>query len=545
MRKLLTFVASTFITGTLLAGGLVTNTNQSASWVRLPARNASVSIDAAYFNPAGLMKLNNGIHISVSNQSISQKKEIQNFYKGPGGLYGLNQSLYEGKVSAPAFPSLYAVYKMDRLAFSFGFNPIGGGGGAVFEKGLPSFEMSPSDLVPSLAASQGASKYYADAFFEGSSIFFGFQGGVSFKINDMISVAAGLRFVTAKNTYNGYLKMISVKLPTGFKRASEIMTGIALSASGASVSTSAIISANSAYGNLTLAQALGFGIINATQKAQLEGGLAAFGSPTTVTIATADAVFKGAALKYTQTSTLVGDQEADATQTGTGMSPIFSVNISPSEKLNIGIKYEMATKILLENKTAKDLITGFTSSGAQITMFADGEMTNNDMPAMISVGVDYKVIDNLKISLGSNYFFDKSSDYGHRMDLDNNSSTPSTHVDNSYIIDQNGISLQGGLELNITDKLLVSGGYVWANKGVNDNYQSDLTYGQATQTFGFGGAYNVMENLQINLGFGYTKYQNAEKNVNHIFSATGDLYTPRETYFKKTSMFAIGIDYSF
>jgi long-chain fatty acid transport protein len=543
MRKFLTFAAATFITGTLLAGGLVTNTNQSASWVRLPSRNASVGIDAVYYNPAGLMKLNNGFHFSVSNQSIFQTKKVENFYKGPGGLYGLNDGLYEGKVSAPAFPSVYAVYKMDRLAFSFGFNPVGGGGGATFDKGLPSFELSPSDLVPALAASQGATKYYSDAFFEGSSIFFGFQGGVSFKINDKFSVAAGLRYVTAKNTYSGYLKMISVLLPTGFKKATEIMTGIATQATTAAVSTTALVGAGA--GGLTLAAAQTAGYISLAQRTALEGALTGFGAPTTVTISTADAVFKGAALKYTQTATLVGDQSADATQTGSGISPIFSVNFSPSENLNIGIKYEMATKILLTNSTTKDLLVGYTASGAQITMFPDGEMTASDMPAMIAVGVDYKLADNFKISAGSNYYFDKNADYGHRMDLDNNSSTPSTPVKNSYIIEHNGFSLQGGVELNITDKLLISGGYIWANKGVNDNYQSDLTYAQASQTFGFGGAFNVMENLQINVGVSYTKYKDAERYANHVLSATGGLFAPRETYYKKTALFGIGVDYSF
>ncbi|MCK7536356.1 MAG: hypothetical protein MZV63_37935 [Marinilabiliales bacterium] len=39
------------------AGGIVTNTNQSAAWVRMFARDASTGIDAVYFNPAGLAKL--------------------------------------------------------------------------------------------------------------------------------------------------------------------------------------------------------------------------------------------------------------------------------------------------------------------------------------------------------------------------------------------------------------------------------------------------------------------------------------------------------
>jgi hypothetical protein len=60
MRKILTFVAGTLITGSLLAGGLVTNTNQSAMYTRLQSRNASTSIDAVYYNPAGLTKLGDG-----------------------------------------------------------------------------------------------------------------------------------------------------------------------------------------------------------------------------------------------------------------------------------------------------------------------------------------------------------------------------------------------------------------------------------------------------------------------------------------------------
>jgi long-chain fatty acid transport protein len=72
MRKILTIISLIFITGSLFAGGLVTNTNQSAAWVRLPSRNASSEIDAAYYNPAGLMKLDNGFHFSLNNQTVFQ-----------------------------------------------------------------------------------------------------------------------------------------------------------------------------------------------------------------------------------------------------------------------------------------------------------------------------------------------------------------------------------------------------------------------------------------------------------------------------------------
>lgn len=64
------FVLTTF------AGGILTNTNQSAQFVRMLSRNASTQIDAVYFNPAGVMQLENGFHIALHNQTISQTRTI-------------------------------------------------------------------------------------------------------------------------------------------------------------------------------------------------------------------------------------------------------------------------------------------------------------------------------------------------------------------------------------------------------------------------------------------------------------------------------------
>jgi long-subunit fatty acid transport protein len=536
MRKILTLIAGTMIAGNLLAGGLVTNTNQSATWVRMPSRNASTQIDAVYYNPAGLTKLDNGFHFSINNQTISQKRTITSSYPY------LNSPTYEGSVFAPLFPSIYAAFKINKFAISLGFMPIGGGGGATYEDGLPSFEMSQSDLVPSLATNFGVSGYRMDVFFEGSSTFFGYQGAVSYKINDMISIAAGARYVTAKSTYEGFLKDIQVNSSVygGWTDASTIMTAIAGSATTAATSTTAIVGAG--FGGLTLAQAQTAGIINATQRAQLEGGLTSFGSPTTVTIAVADAVFKGAAAKYTATSTLLGDQEAKVEQTGSGIAPFFSVNISPIENLNIAIKYEMATKLELENNTTTDLTIGYTATGTPITQFPDGEKFRNDMPATLTIGAELK-LSKLTVAAGGNYYFDKSADYGHKWDDDLNGTTPTVHIANSEIIENNGLALHAGAELSLSDKFLVSAGYAWANLGVNSAYQSDLTFANATSTIGLGAAYNVNDKIRINIGGGYTMYVENEKTVNHFLGTTNLL--PTETYTKNTMMLGIGLDLNF
>lgn len=534
MRKILTFVSASLITGSMFAGGLVTNTNQSASWVRLPARDASTEVDAVYYNPAGLMKLENGFHFSVSNQTIFQNKEVENFYKGPGDAYGLNDPLYKGKVSAPIFPSVYAAYKMDKWAFSLGFNPVGGGGGATFDRGLPSFEMTPSDLVPALA-SQGVTAYRLNAYLEGTSVYFGLQGGVSYKINDMISVAAGVRYVNAKNTYLGHLTDIEVQTPGGWVRADAIMNGISASATTAATNTTALVGAGA--GALTLAQAEAATIITTQQRLALEGALTAFGSPTTVTISQADAIFKGAAAKYSATADLLGDQEVDVEQTGAGYTPFFSVNISPIENLNIGIKYEMATKMEVENKTTKDFTVGYTPEGEPVTMFPNGEKVKNDMPAMLSVGVDWGATSKLNLSAGAHYYWDKTVSYGHKLN--------GVAVDNSEIIDNNFYELAAGLQYKINNFILLSGGYLYAKTGVNNDYQSDLTYSLTSSTFGAGGAINILDNLRLNLGFAYTLYDKGEKTIQHLFSPTLTNIPARETYYKDTMIIAVGVDFRF
>lgn len=58
------------VSTTTFAGGLLTNTNQNIAFLRNPARDASIEIDAVYSNPAGLAFLaKDGFHISLNGQS--------------------------------------------------------------------------------------------------------------------------------------------------------------------------------------------------------------------------------------------------------------------------------------------------------------------------------------------------------------------------------------------------------------------------------------------------------------------------------------------
>ena len=102
---------------TIHAGGIVTNTNQSAAYVRMLAKDAIIGVDGVYYNPAGLTLLGTGLHISINNQTISQNRRIKSNYPF------LNSSDYSGKVSAPLFSSLYAAFTPKSVVYIIWIQP--------------------------------------------------------------------------------------------------------------------------------------------------------------------------------------------------------------------------------------------------------------------------------------------------------------------------------------------------------------------------------------------------------------------------------------
>jgi long-subunit fatty acid transport protein len=238
-------------------------------------------------------------------------------------------------------------------------------------------------------------------------------------------------------------------------------------------------------------------------------------------------VFTDNATQMTGYATATSDIEVDAEETGMGYSPMISVNISPVENLNISVKYEFRTKL--------ELTTSLAAPNMGAGIFIQDEKKRADMPAMLSVGANLK-LSKLTVAAGGNYYFDKSADFGHK--------EGTVHLDNSEIIENNGLALHAGAELNLSDKFLVSAGYAWANLGVNSRYQSDLTFANATSTIGLGGAYNITDKIRVNLGGGYTMYVEDSKTGTKLIAGTTDQY-PTETFTKNTMMLGIGLDLSF
>ena len=225
MRKsLLTATLALATSATAWAGGFLTNTNQSAAFLRNPARDGYIAIDGCYANPAGVGFLSQGWHFAFDVQSAYQTRTVETYFpyfKGgtvngqPNGA-GLYKK-FEGKATAPVIPSIDLARVWDRWFATFHFGITGGGGKCNFDSGLPSFE-SQVAMVPNLinAIAPGAVTGYAfDTHMQGRQYYFGGQFGVGYKLLPNLSVSAGGRLVYADCNYYGYVRNISVQTAAG------------------------------------------------------------------------------------------------------------------------------------------------------------------------------------------------------------------------------------------------------------------------------------------------------------------------------------------
>ncbi len=550
MKKAIFTIFSIILIAQLsFAGGIVTNTNQSAAWVRMMARDASVDVDAVFFNPAGLTHLEDGFYLQINSQTVKQGRTVTSTYAG------LNNDTYEGKTFVPFLPTAFAVYKKGNLALSAGFTVIGGGGSAEFDKGLPEFEYSLVDLYNGLQALKPVGEqagvdlsvtgYSVNASMTGSSTYLGFQGAVSYKINDMISVALGARYVSASNSYDGSLKDISLMTGAGDMRADAFLNNVAVpTLNGLSAQLTQITQIpaqlqpfiDNGAGGFTLAQIKADNQIDdATYNALIQAGQAiGISDPSVLTLeqfsgaitqATPSlnaniAQLDGQATVLSGTATQLADKELQVEQTGSGFTPFIGVDFDFGN-LGLALNYEMKTNMNVTTKVIKD----------DLGLYKDGEEVPAEMPAMFSAGLRYNT-GGLKFQTGFHYYFDKAAKYGKRNaagEFVTNGEEVNINGDKTYLAG-NSTEFALGLQYDLNSMFGVSAGFLMTNTKPNAIYQSALSYSLPTKTVGFGFVIRPMSKLDIDLGASFTSYDEYEK----------DFGTYKETYDKTALVFALG-----
>jgi hypothetical protein len=380
------------------------------------------------------------------------------------------------------------------------------------------------------------SQYAVDAFFEGSSYLFAGQLGGTFALSEQISVYAGARINIASNSYIGHLKGISVNPahpllnPSGgmmlantfFSTAQQAALSAQQAAQGACDLLQLAISAGA--GAFTLNQMVAAGNITQDQLNQLAGGLGL--SPQDLgalsvnqahgAFSQAVATAGQAAATYGASADQTADKQVDCSQSGMGITPILGVNLN-FDRLNIGIKYEFLTKLAIKNETKVD-DTG---------LFPDKAETPNDIPAILTVGAQYDISSNIKISAGYHHFFDSDAKMA---------GGKQQHIKggiNEFLL---------GAEWQLNKWLLLSAGGLVTRTGVTDAYQADMSFSLNSYSVGFGGAVNLSESVRLNFGYLFTNYEDWTKQS----TTYAGLPVPGKDVFSRTNKaFGIGLDFRF
>ena len=494
------------------AGGLLTNTNQNVAFNRMMSREASIGIDGVYYNPAGVVFLGEGHHLSLNWQLAYQTRIIKNGYE----LFknNVNNPItpreFKGEAFAPVIPSLQYAYNKGRWSFQANLALTGGGGKCTFDNGLGSFEkivgetaMGAWGLAKSLDGALGANMFATDAAFgsepgkysynsymHGRQYYYGLSLGAAYKFSDNFSAFAGVRGIYASTNYYGYVEDIKV-------------------------------------GNMPLYKVL---------------------DPTKETAA---------------------NIELSCDQSGVGFTPIIGVDFKTG-KWNFAAKYEFKTRIRLKNKSvnqvpsignlpdnlrnayiaggvpeqaADAILNNATIQGAMgqlktqfdtkldkaIGEYADGKKIAGDIPAYLALGVGYSPVNAVRVNVGFHWFDDKhATSYNNRQEK----------------LNRGTLEYNAGVEVDVNKKITLSTGWQNTNYGLSDEYMDDKSFVVGSNSAAVGGVYHINKKMDLNVAYFHTFYQHKKTSENVQLSADKSInYT--SDYTRNNNVFAVGLDINF
>lgn len=216
MKRIFTVGFFALFAGFAFAGGVENKTNMSTGYLRNPSRNAEAERpEAAFYNIAGTSFLNDGLYFELGNQFIV--KEYKNTLATDAlSALGIKKGeSYNDETFVYLYPDADIVYKHGPFAVFGNFGIYAGGGTLDYSEGTAVTTLlfgSKAATALTAAATYGAAgdnttaeRYKTigngllaiakDHSLNVKSITYGEQIGASYNFMDMISVAAGVRFL--------------------------------------------------------------------------------------------------------------------------------------------------------------------------------------------------------------------------------------------------------------------------------------------------------------------------------------------------------------
>ncbi len=524
------------------AGGLLTNTNQHVAFNRMMSREASIGIDGVYYNPAGVVFMGEGSHLAINWQAAWQTRTINNDYK----LFTNNVNNpttprdFKGKAVAPVIPSFQYAYNKGRWSLQGNFALTGGGGKCTFDNGLGSFEkivsetamgaiglaraidhaantilvpgypQDPTKFTPMFTSDKAfGSKgdYSFNSYMHGRQYYFGLSAGAAYKVTDNFSVYAGLRGIYATCNYYGYVEDIKVgnmPLYQVLDPSKENSANIELSCDQSGIGFTPMLAVDYKTGRWNFSAKYEF-------KTRMR-------------------------LKNKSVNQLpsIGNLDDNLkNQMNKLFTGTFMAAGMPQEQAMI--KAEQASQAVLADKnvvaTTAALKQQFDSKiDKAIGEYADGKKIAGDIPSLLTVGVGYSPIDELRINVGFHWFDDyNATSYNNR---------------NKQLKKRGTLEFNAGVEYDVTKKITVSTGWQNTNYGLTDEYMDDKSFVVGSNSVGVGGVYHITKKLDFSVAYFHTFYDHM-KTSEEVTLAPGKTVTYNSDYTRNNSAFAAGVNITF
>ncbi|WP_294419517.1 OmpP1/FadL family transporter [Prevotella sp.] len=524
------------------AGGFLTNTNQNVAFNRMMSREASIGIDGVYYNPAGVVFLGDGHHLSINWQLAYQDRTIKNDYS----LFtnNVNNPItpreFKGKAFAPVIPSFQYAYNKGRWSFQGNFALTGGGGKCTFDNGLGSFErivaetaMAACGLARTVDGALGSvlgrevsmfgsdqafgagGKYSYNSYMHGRQYYFGLSLGAAYKVSDNFSVFGGVRGIYATTNYYGYVEDIKVgnmPLYMVLDPTKKDAANIELSCDQSGIGFTPIIGVDFKTGKWNFSAKYEF-----KTRMRLKN-------------------------KSVNLVPSIGNLPANLSSQMTQiLTAQFTQAGLPAEQATA--KAEAAAAAVLANQTVQKTMMGLknqfdTELDEAIGEYADGKKIAADIPAYLSVGVGYSPIDPLRINVGFHFFDDKNAKaYNNRQEK----------------LDHGTLEYNAGVEYDINKKFTVSAGWQSTNYGLPEEeattskdkrFMDDKSFVTSSNSVGLGGVWHFNKKMSLTVAYFHTFYQH-KKTTESVELMPGNAINYSADYSRNNNVFAAGIDINF
>lgn len=524
------------------AGGFLTNTNQNVAFNRMMSREASIGIDGVYYNPAGVVFLGDGHHLSINWQLAYQDRTIKNDYS----LFtnNVNNPItpreFKGEAFAPVIPSFQYAYNKGRWSFQGNFALTGGGGKCTFDNGLGSFErivaetaMAACGLARTVDGALGSvlgrevsmfgsdqafgagGKYSYNSYMHGRQYYFGLSLGAAYKVSDNFSVFGGVRGIYATTNYYGYVEDIKVgnmPLYMVLDPTKKDAANIELSCDQNGIGFTPIIGVDFKTGKWNFSAKYEF-----KTRMRLKN-------------------------KSVNLVPSIGNLPANLSSQ---MTQILTAQFThaglPAEQA--AAKAEAAATAVLANQTVQKTMLGLknqfdTELDEAIGEYADGKKIAADIPAYLSVGVGYSPIDPLRINVGFHFFDDKNAKaYNNRQEK----------------LDHGTLEYNAGVEYDINKKFTVSAGWQSTNYGLPEEeattskdkrFMDDKSFVTSSNSVGLGGVWHFNKKMSLTVAYFHTFYQH-KKTTESVELMPGNAINYSADYSRNNNVFAAGIDINF